>query len=104
MVPTANTPTAMDRTTSTVRSLCVPRSRMTLRQRTLRTSRARQKGGKVVAGIEPAIHDPPVGHMDDAPRLRCEIGVVGDHDDRPAAVDQGPEEVEDDVGGERIEI
>ena len=58
----------------------------------------------VITGVEPAVEDAPVGHVDDALGPSDQVGVVGDHDDGPTALDEGAEELQHDLGRERVEV
>ena len=94
MVPTANTPTAIESTTSTERIGWLPRSRRALRQRTLRTGRpARRRWSSTAAAasagssIVPSRIRPSA--MWTVRRVRSgELRVVGHRHDRPALVHQ----------------
>src|ERR671930_1554916 len=104
MVPTANTPTAIDRTTRAVRTLCVPGSLSTWRQRTLRIVqrllgddlRHLRARAPRTARIERPVEDPAVDHVDGPPGPRGQLGVMRHHHDGPSGVDDGLEQREHD--------
>src|SRR5450759_4185587 len=96
----AKMPTAIDSTTSIVRSLWAVRSRRILAQRgsssILSALRARPVDG--------LLDDLAVVHVERTPHPGRDVVVVGHHHDRLVAVHQRFEESEDRIGGGRVQV